>query len=416
MRATTLGVCLVLFLAPLRAPLAAQSRAERDLAEGVRAVEEGDFDLAISTLEGVVKRLSADKSRSKDLARGYLYLAIAYLGLSQEASAKARFLEAIANDPQLALSPKEFPPKIIQSFEEARREAVKTAPKARVTKQVPFFDAVKRGDFAGVRDLLKEEPGLVSEKDTTFGASGLHWASLKGHEAIVGFLLAQGADPNATNGAGETPYQVASRAGHLKVAELLRGPDDALFDAAKANDLARVRGMIESNAALLNRKDPQYGATALHWAALRGNKEVVEYLVGAGADVNARNKEGETPFQVAQRAGRKNVLPLLGGGGAAQPAAVSDAPIFDAAKRGDLSLVRQIVQGDASALKLRDGPFGATPLHWAALKGHKDVVAFLVSAGADTKATNRDGETPLQVASRAGQKDVVEILQQGRRD
>jgi ankyrin repeat protein len=40
-------------------------------------------------------------------------------------------------------------------------------------------------------------------------------------------------------------------------------------------------------------------------------------------------------------------------------------------------------------------------------------VTFLLSAGADTKATNRDGETPLQVARRAGKNDVVEVLTKG---
>jgi ankyrin repeat protein len=411
MKTATFGVLLALLLAAPNGSLWAQAGGgDKALADGVRLVEEGDFEGGIPTLEGVVKRVAADKSRSKDLSRAYLYLAIAYLGLSQEASAKAKFIDAIANDPQLKLSPKEFPPKIIQSFEEARRASARTAPPM-ITKQVPYFEAVKRGDFATVRDLLKEEPGLVAEKDAGFGATGLHWASLKGHEAVVGLLLAQGADPSIVNGAGETPFQVATRAGFAKVADLLRVPEDAVYDAAKANDLGRVRQMIEANPALLNRKDPQFGATPLHFAALRGSQDVVEYLVGKGADQTIRNRNGETAMQVADRAGRKNVVALLSG--AAAPVSAAESPIFDAAKRGDLGTVRQLVQSDPAELKKKDAAFGATPLHWAALRGHKDVVTFLLSAGADTKATNRDGETPLQVARRAGKNDVVEVLTKG---
>src|SRR5262249_9317030 len=268
MKATALCVSVAL-VALTYQPLAAQG-VDKNLGEGVRMVEEGEFETAISMLDGVVKQFSADKKRRKALSRAYLYLAIAYLGLSKEASAKARFIDAIANDPQLNLSPREFPPKIIQSFEEARKQAANTGQARRVTKQGPYFEAVKRGDFAMVRELLKEEPALVAEKDPAFGATGLHWAALKDHEALVGLLLAQGAEPGATNNAGETAFQVASRAGHAKVADLLRGPEDALVEAAKANDVARAKMIVDANGALLNRRDPQFGATPLHWAALRG--------------------------------------------------------------------------------------------------------------------------------------------------
>jgi len=413
MKATALCVSFAL-VATIGRPLAAQG-VDKSLGEGVRMVEEGEFDTAINMLDTVVKQLSSDKKRPKDLSRAYLYLAIAYLGLSKEASAKARFIDAIANDPQMNLSPREFPPKIIQSFEEARKQAASAGQARRVTKQGPYFDAVKRGDFNTVRELLKEEPALVAEKDPAFGATGLHWAALKDHEAIVGLLLAQGAEPGATNNSGETAFQVAARAGHVKVADLLKGPEDALVEAAKANDVSRAKQIVEANGALLNRRDPQFGATPLHWAALKGNNEVAEYLVSAGADLNAKNNKGETPYQVADRAGKKNMLSVLAGGGGATGAPAGEIGIFEAAKRGDLARVQQLVRGDSTLLGQKDAAFGATPLHWAALRGHTDVVAFLLSAGADTEATNGRGETPIQVAQRAGKKDVVEAFKQRSR-
>jgi len=85
----------------------------------------------------------------------------------------------------------------------------------------------------------------------------------------------------------------------------------SLVEAVKAGDLARVRALLGENPALLNVKDPQFGATLLHWAALRGHAAVAEYLVAQGADVNAKNGAGETPLQVAQRAGRSEVVRVL---------------------------------------------------------------------------------------------------------
>jgi hypothetical protein len=96
---------------------------DTDLANGVRQAQEGDFENAVVTLDGVVRRLSGQPSRAKDLARAYTYLSIAYLGLSQEQTAKAKFLEAWKADRDMSLSPREFPPRILEFFEKAREEA-----------------------------------------------------------------------------------------------------------------------------------------------------------------------------------------------------------------------------------------------------------------------------------------------------
>jgi hypothetical protein len=101
---------------------------DADLATGVRQAQEGDFENAVVTLDGVVRRLTGQPARAKDLARAYTYLSIAYLGLSQEQTAKAKFLEAWKADRDMNLSPREFPPRILEFFERARKEANLGAP------------------------------------------------------------------------------------------------------------------------------------------------------------------------------------------------------------------------------------------------------------------------------------------------
>jgi hypothetical protein len=96
---------------------------DTDLATGVRQAQEGDFENAVTTLDSVVRRLTSQPARAKDLARAYTYLSIAYLGLSQEQTAKAKFLEAWKADSSMELSPREFPPRILEFFEQARKEA-----------------------------------------------------------------------------------------------------------------------------------------------------------------------------------------------------------------------------------------------------------------------------------------------------
>jgi len=116
---------------------------DTDLANGVRQAQEGDFENAVVTLDGVVRRLSGQPSRAKDLARAYTYLSIAYLGLSQEQTAKAKFLEAWKADRDMSLSPREFPPRILEFFEKAREEANLASPRAPTASPAPRPAAVR---------------------------------------------------------------------------------------------------------------------------------------------------------------------------------------------------------------------------------------------------------------------------------
>jgi ankyrin repeat protein len=56
--------------------------------------------------------------------------------------------------------------------------------------------------------------------------------------------------------------------------------------------------------------------------------------------------------------------------------------------------------------------WGATPLHWAAKFGYRDVVALLLANGTDVNAKSIAGVTPLHEASQYGKKDVIELLRQ----
>lgn len=118
----TLVASLAMLAIPQRA--APQLPRDPDLERGIAFVEAGEFDDAILALEPAAKRLAAEHGRQKDLARAYAYLAIAYLGLNHEQTAKAKFLEAINADKDLKLGADQFSPRIIELFEQARREAL----------------------------------------------------------------------------------------------------------------------------------------------------------------------------------------------------------------------------------------------------------------------------------------------------
>lgn len=103
-----------------------------ELATGIRQVDEGDLEAAVLTLDGAVQRLSAEKGREKDLARAYVYLAVAHLGLGRTEDAKAKLREAWKADHDTRLDSRKFSPRLIQLYEQARQEG-NVAPPATAT-------------------------------------------------------------------------------------------------------------------------------------------------------------------------------------------------------------------------------------------------------------------------------------------
>jgi len=68
-----------------------------------------------------------------------------------------------------------------------------------------------------------------------------------------------------------------------------------LVEAVKLGDLQRVRTILDLDDQLVCRKDST-GATALHYATLYGHREMVELLIGRGADINSLDgQSGATP-------------------------------------------------------------------------------------------------------------------------
>jgi len=91
-----------------------------------------------------------------------------------------------------------------------------------------------------------------------------------------------------------------------------------------------------------------------------------------------------------------------------------DGPLHDAAKRGDVSAVQQLL-GDGVDCNQQDAT-GATPLHLAAEKGHAKIAALLLRAGADLSRVNRSGWTSLHAAARGGSAELVDMLLQAGAD
>ena len=103
--------------------------------------------------------------------------------------------------------------------------------------------------------------------------------------------------------------------------------DRALLNAAKAENIYDVKRHLAAGADV-NVKDMN-GNTPLHSAAEKGHKEIAELLIAKGllfkgADVNAKNDGGITPLHGAAIGGQKEIAELLIAKGATVNAKAND--------------------------------------------------------------------------------------------
>jgi ankyrin repeat protein len=176
----------------------------------------------------------------------------------------------------------------------------------------------------------------------------------------------------------------------------------ALAAAFQANDAAEFTRVIEQHPELKARlNDPipggSFGATPLLCAVQRGRREMIEALLAAGADINARSHWWAGGFGVLDS--EHGLTEFL-----IERGALVDA--HAAARLGMLDRLDQLVSADPGLVHARGGD-GQTPLHFAKTV---EVARYLLDHGADIDALDIDHEsTPAQWMLRDRQ-DVARYL------
>jgi ankyrin repeat protein len=188
-----------------------------------------------------------------------------------------------------------------------------------------------------------------------------------------------------------SPGAVAARPASVRGAFT---PDSiaAFFKAVRSGNVVEVGRRLDQTPALLTERDGGFRATALHWAAAAGDLPMATLLLERGADPCAKNGEGLNPSVVALRNNRAGIAFAL-----RCPTEPLELLLFAAAQSGDQSVIVQVLDLKPTAINSVD-TLGATPLHWAAFKGHAVITAFLLENGADATVRNRAGKTPLDLA------------------
>uniref|UniRef100_A0A8C1QZG0 CARD domain-containing protein n=1 Tax=Cyprinus carpio TaxID=7962 RepID=A0A8C1QZG0_CYPCA len=153
--------------------------------------------------------------------------------------------------------------------------------------------------------------------------------------------------------------------------------------------------------AKLNLKDRE-GRTALHRASERGHTAVALALAKAGADIHATDHTSKTPLHLAAQNGHETLMALLLRVGAQINSVTQDGftPLHLASQSGHTEAVAQLLEGKAD-IRVKDKQ-GRTALHWAAAQGEVGIIQLLLDAGSDANATEKEKKTPLHLAAMEG--------------
>jgi uncharacterized glyoxalase superfamily protein PhnB len=328
-----------------------------------------------------------------------------------------------------------------------------------------FFEACTGGDIERVRQLLAGDPGLTEATHPPQPHArwtALHEAAKCGHIEIVRLLLQHGANPNAREAGDNTyPLHWAAAHGDIEIVRTLldaggdvhgfgdvhmldvvgwatlfhapgddptqmppsrqdlvrllleRGAHHHVFSAICLGDLDLIRGLVEQNPELLDRRLSRFehGMTPLHFAIHRKRYDILDLLIELGADLEAEDGSGQTALAMAMLRGDQEAMRRLHAAGATPPAMA--APSTFAA---DMAKLANSVSKGVPMIYVPDV---RRALEWYASIGFKELARYeddglvnfgMVSFGKAELMLNMHGQRGAQGASLWFYTDQVDSL------
>lgn len=183
---------------------------------------------------------------------------------------------------------------------------------------IPLFagrihNAAYTKDFKTVKEIVKKNPKAVNECDS-LGRTPLHYAAWDINYEIVKYLIKHKADVNAIDSEGYTAIHKCFYWDSAMVVLLLKNGAKITLDSPHGQSLLHMTAftkmeiyshpfrvtdeMLEKLYSCLNdvKAKNKRGQTPLHFAAYRGDLEVVKKLLEHGADINAPDEDNYTPL------------------------------------------------------------------------------------------------------------------------
>lgn len=250
---------------------------------------------------------------------------------------------------------------------------------ATISDMTPLHEAAYNGEIDSALKLLRSGSD-INAKTQDSKWTPLHLAVVEHKKEMVEFLLTHGANPDMKDESGETPLHLAADNDDIECVKMLIQHHANVnardtYQCAPlllSHKLEVIDCLISAGADINARADD--GNTALYCAACRGNSEIFDYLISKGADIEITNINGKSALHGAVEKGHCYETGIL------------------------LAHGLNINKGDK---------FGSTPLHHAVKAGNSYMAEFLISRGAKVDSEDEHGKTPLFLARNPGMAEYL---------
>lgn len=252
----------------------------------------------------------------------------------------------------------------------------------------PVFALVRTGSAAEIADGVA---GSIGVRDAV-GNTTLMAACEAGRDReVISTLIKAGAVVEARNRAGATALMLA---------------------AYRGNDLGPVEALVKAGARLDAVDDAGY--TPLTYALLAEDPTVAAFLIGKKAGITTLDEEGKGPLHHAcmnPRVTEETVRLLLKAGcdPKARDLSGATALMYAARSPAPTPVLAALVKAGAKVSDVDEN--GQGPLGYAVASAGAETISFLLSAGANPRASDQNGSTVLMLAcAQTADPEVVRIL------
>jgi hypothetical protein len=262
------------------------------------------------------------------------------------------------------------------------------------------------GNFNGEFRFEGLESGIYTVR---FEAPGFSPVERKG--VYLGENMSTRVDQTLSTERLETPGDEEQEQEHFVVTSgvvAIVAPKDPFIRAAQEDDLEKVTALLAGRD--VNLRDKDSATTALEHAVRNANREMVQLLLSAGANVNAQNRGGETVLMMMDQDATSDLVwdlinagakvELINNGG--------NTALMEAASTNNQELLKTLLEAGANVnVKNKQGQ---TALMMAASEGLVNNIRTLILAGAEVNALDKEGKNALFYATDNTQSAATRLL------
>ncbi len=268
-------------------------------------------------------------------------------------------------------------------------------------------------------ELLLKLGAEIEQPDASTQNTLLHRMVIKDNQQAAGWLLEKKAVLESRNHEGNTPLLLSVIHNKTKLAEFLL--------KMKANPQVKnveqrspvLIALLNQNKSMLNLLVGAETAALppLHLALELEDNEIIKTLLREKIEsiIEARDEQQRTPFYIAIERRNLEAATLLLAGGANPTVSCGSlqlSVLHIAAERGDVEILKYLLQTKAAVLIDAQNAKGDTPLHLAVQAEHDVIIVQLLEAGAYHKIKNGRGQMPLELAIVEQKPKITNIIMQ----